>query len=162
MYRTLYQRAQSPIRTALSLSQRATSPVRTPSVRIPSVNAKRQLHNTTHRIPTTSTYKYQPFSLASTSAFRKIPTTTYRTSYHFYSTVLNGQTEGSPHVSPAPPKPNVKKVLVVGSGGLSIGQAGEFDYSGKCDFSLSLSLSLSLFLSLFLSIAFIAFIAFIT
>jgi len=27
-------------------------------------------------------------------------------------------------------KPNVKKVLVVGSGGLSIGQAGEFDYSG--------------------------------
>ena len=26
----------------------------------------------------------------------------------------------------------VKKVLVVGSGGLSIGQAGEFDYSGKC------------------------------
>lgn len=26
---------------------------------------------------------------------------------------------------------DVKKVLVVGSGGLSIGQAGEFDYSGK-------------------------------
>lgn len=25
----------------------------------------------------------------------------------------------------------VRKVLVVGSGGLSIGQAGEFDYSGK-------------------------------
>jgi hypothetical protein len=29
-------------------------------------------------------------------------------------------------------KPDVKKVLVVGSGGLSIGQAGEFDYSGEC------------------------------
>ncbi|MBW0506215.1 hypothetical protein O181_045930 [Austropuccinia psidii MF-1] len=28
-------------------------------------------------------------------------------------------------------KPNVSKVLVVGSGGLSIGQAGEFDYSGS-------------------------------
>ena len=27
---------------------------------------------------------------------------------------------------------NVKKVLVIGSGGLSIGQAGEFDYSGVC------------------------------
>lgn len=27
---------------------------------------------------------------------------------------------------------NVKKVLVIGSGGLSIGQAGEFDYSGWC------------------------------
>lgn len=31
------------------------------------------------------------------------------------------------------PKQNVdvKKVLVIGSGGLSIGQAGEFDYSGS-------------------------------
>jgi carbamoyl-phosphate synthase large subunit len=27
---------------------------------------------------------------------------------------------------------DVKKVLVIGSGGLSIGQAGEFDYSGWC------------------------------
>lgn len=26
---------------------------------------------------------------------------------------------------------DVKKVLVIGSGGLSIGQAGEFDYSGN-------------------------------
>ena len=36
--------------------------------------------------------------------------------------------------SGAIPKPknlvNVRKVLVIGSGGLSIGQAGEFDYSG--------------------------------
>jgi len=31
----------------------------------------------------------------------------------------------------ANPKANVKKVLVLGSGGLSIGQAGEFDYSGS-------------------------------
>jgi hypothetical protein len=31
---------------------------------------------------------------------------------------------------PAPPVPNVKKVLLLGSGGTSIGQAGEFDYSG--------------------------------
>ena len=29
---------------------------------------------------------------------------------------------------------NVKKVLVIGSGGLSIGQAGEFDYSGRSIF----------------------------
>ena len=27
---------------------------------------------------------------------------------------------------------DVKKVIVIGSGGLSIGQAGEFDYSGEC------------------------------
>jgi carbamoyl-phosphate synthase (ammonia) len=31
---------------------------------------------------------------------------------------------------PAPPRPVVKKVLLLGSGGTSIGQAGEFDYSG--------------------------------
>jgi carbamoyl-phosphate synthase (ammonia) len=31
---------------------------------------------------------------------------------------------------PAPPRPNVKKILLLGSGGTSIGQAGEFDYSG--------------------------------
>jgi hypothetical protein len=32
---------------------------------------------------------------------------------------------------------DVKKVLVIGSGGLSIGQAGEFDYSGE--FSINAS-----------------------
>ena len=32
---------------------------------------------------------------------------------------------------PEAPKADVKKVLLVGSGGLSIGQAGEFDYSGS-------------------------------
>eukprot|EP00522_Entomoneis_paludosa_P006834 CAMPEP_0172438874 /NCGR_PEP_ID=MMETSP1065-20121228/7_1 /TAXON_ID=265537 /ORGANISM="Amphiprora paludosa, Strain CCMP125" /LENGTH=1491 /DNA_ID=CAMNT_0013187469 /DNA_START=66 /DNA_END=4541 /DNA_ORIENTATION=- len=31
---------------------------------------------------------------------------------------------------PPPPRPEVKKVLLLGSGGTSIGQAGEFDYSG--------------------------------
>ena len=31
----------------------------------------------------------------------------------------------------APPPPTVQKVLLLGSGGLSIGQAGEFDYSGS-------------------------------
>jgi carbamoyl-phosphate synthase (ammonia) len=35
-----------------------------------------------------------------------------------------------PRRKPAPPRPNVKKVLMLGSGGTSIGQAGEFDYSG--------------------------------
>lgn len=37
----------------------------------------------------------------------------------------------SAQVLPQLEKPDVKKVLVVGSGGLSIGQAGEFDYSGE-------------------------------
>lgn len=37
----------------------------------------------------------------------------------------------SARVLPKLPKPDVQKVLLVGSGGLSIGQAGEFDYSGS-------------------------------
>lgn len=37
----------------------------------------------------------------------------------------------SARVLPKIPRPDVKKVVVVGSGGLSIGQAGEFDYSGS-------------------------------
>jgi carbamoyl-phosphate synthase large subunit len=37
----------------------------------------------------------------------------------------------SAKVLPKLPRPDVQKVVVVGSGGLSIGQAGEFDYSGS-------------------------------
>ncbi|KAJ3513419.1 hypothetical protein NLJ89_g2953 [Agrocybe chaxingu] len=37
----------------------------------------------------------------------------------------------SAKVLPKLPRPDVKRVVVVGSGGLSIGQAGEFDYSGS-------------------------------
>lgn len=37
----------------------------------------------------------------------------------------------SQNVLPKLERPDVKKVLIVGSGGLSIGQAGEFDYSGE-------------------------------
>ncbi|KAF8516858.1 carbamoyl-phosphate synthase [Hysterangium stoloniferum] len=37
----------------------------------------------------------------------------------------------SAEVLPKLPRPDVRKVVVVGSGGLSIGQAGEFDYSGS-------------------------------
>ena len=36
-----------------------------------------------------------------------------------------------PNPKPAPARLDVKKVLLLGSGGLSIGQAGEFDYSGS-------------------------------
>ena len=36
-------------------------------------------------------------------------------------------------VKPGSKLVDVKKVLVIGSGGLSIGQAGEFDYSGRLD-----------------------------
>ncbi len=49
--------------------------------------------------------------------------------------VLNSPSELARKISakvlPKMPRPNVQKVVVVGSGGLSIGQAGEFDYSGS-------------------------------
>jgi len=49
--------------------------------------------------------------------------------------VLNSPSELARKISakvlPRIPRPHVKKVVVVGSGGLSIGQAGEFDYSGS-------------------------------
>ncbi|KAG7449648.1 carbamoyl-phosphate synthase [Guyanagaster necrorhizus] len=57
-----------------------------------------------------------------------------------YSPKDNGNAPSSPSeiarrisakVLPKLPRPKVKKVVVVGSGGLSIGQAGEFDYSGS-------------------------------
>lgn len=57
-----------------------------------------------------------------------------------YAQIDDGPTLNSPSelarrisakVLPKLEKPDVKKVLVVGSGGLSIGQAGEFDYSGE-------------------------------
>ncbi|KAF7793491.1 hypothetical protein EIP86_004603 [Pleurotus ostreatoroseus] len=49
--------------------------------------------------------------------------------------VLNSPSEIARKISakvlPKIPRPDVKRVLIVGSGGLSIGQAGEFDYSGS-------------------------------
>ncbi|KAK0226261.1 carbamoyl-phosphate synthase [Armillaria fumosa] len=57
-----------------------------------------------------------------------------------YSPNDNGNASSSPseiarkisaRVLPKLPRPKVQKVVVVGSGGLSIGQAGEFDYSGS-------------------------------
>lgn len=43
---------------------------------------------------------------------------------------------------------DVKKVLVIGSGGLSIGQAGEFDYSGKSEMRVRIPISPVLLLQL--------------
>ncbi|KZV74009.1 carbamoyl-phosphate synthase [Peniophora sp. CONT] len=49
--------------------------------------------------------------------------------------VLNSPSELARRISakvlPKLPRPDVRKVVMVGSGGLSIGQAGEFDYSGS-------------------------------
>uniref|UniRef100_A0A8C7HTT7 Carbamoyl-phosphate synthase [ammonia], mitochondrial n=1 Tax=Oncorhynchus kisutch TaxID=8019 RepID=A0A8C7HTT7_ONCKI len=53
----------------------------------------------------------------------------------FISLIKNGKEANIMSVMPKkpaiPPRTQVSKVLVLGSGGLSIGQAGEFDYSGS-------------------------------
>ncbi|XP_013408425.1 carbamoyl-phosphate synthase [ammonia], mitochondrial [Lingula anatina] len=52
----------------------------------------------------------------------------------FLDMIKSGEQKVAKIVKPMPPKPDLKpvsKVLVLGSGGLSIGQAGEFDYSGS-------------------------------
>ncbi|CAG8592366.1 19584_t:CDS:2 [Dentiscutata erythropus] len=72
--------------------------------------------------------------ISSTSPLHALRTTT-RVSYHYYSTSTQYEHSKPKQVSEVilsnVPKADVKKVLVVGSGGLSIGQAGEFDYSGS-------------------------------
>ena len=60
-------------------------------------------------------------------------------SYNSSEPTLNSPSELARRISakvlPRLEKPDVRKVLVVGSGGLSIGQAGEFDYSGEPKYS---------------------------
>ncbi|CAJ0888586.1 2076_t:CDS:2 [Entrophospora sp. SA101] len=92
-----------------------------------------------------SIFNTTPIALSSSknlnSSIRHPLSTTTKISYHFYSTTtinnkqLNENKSAAKDVSEeiftSVPKVDVKKVLVVGSGGLSIGQAGEFDYSGS-------------------------------
>jgi carbamoyl-phosphate synthase large subunit len=78
-------------------------------------------------------------STASTLRLQKIPTARSQQLRSFSSTLnrLNAQKPpaaesylASGAVKTGSNLVDVKKVLVIGSGGLSIGQAGEFDYSG--------------------------------
>ncbi|CAH1760453.1 7150_t:CDS:2 [Entrophospora sp. SA101] len=104
--------------------------------------ASRIYKNTTS---SNSIFNTTPIALSSSknlnSSIRHPLSTTTKISYHFYSTTtvnnkqLNENKSAAKDVSEeifaSVPKVDVKKVLVVGSGGLSIGQAGEFDYSGS-------------------------------
>jgi hypothetical protein len=140
-------RSPSPVRRVSSILLSRVQPS------IPKVS--RGFHKTTtpttRRIftPSTTTTPFQnscitPSLGAFTSPYlRSFRQTTTRISYHYYSTTATQQQEVSAHrqvvedtrdlIFADVPKVDVKKVLVVGSGGLSIGQAGEFDYSGKYD-----------------------------
>src|SRR2546423_15671192 len=137
-------RSPSPIRRASSI---LLSRIQTPKPK-----SYRGFHktSTTRRIFTPSTTtSFQNSSniqsISSLGAFtspylRSFRPTTARISHHFYHATSDNNVE-SAHtrvirevddlIFSDVPKVDVKKVLVVGSGGLSIGQAGEFDYSGN-------------------------------
>jgi carbamoyl-phosphate synthase large subunit len=86
---------------------------------------KRSLHNTPARLALAPT---QPLRAVASAA---VGNYTPQSGEH----VLNSPSEIARRISakvlPKIERPDVQKVLIVGSGGLSIGQAGEFDYSGS-------------------------------
>ncbi|CAG8558306.1 12125_t:CDS:2 [Funneliformis caledonium] len=139
-------RSPSPIRRVSSIVSRVQQTC------IP--KSSRSFHkattSTTRRLFTPSITKtfqnnsYNAIPPTSIGAFtspylRSFRPTTTRISYHFYSTVTAQRNNNDGRVIKEVnevilsdvPIVDVKKVLVVGSGGLSIGQAGEFDYSGS-------------------------------
>ena len=54
---------------------------------------------------------------------------TFNVKERIYSLVNDGLKQSIQYVDQV--KDQIKKILILGSGGLSIGQAGEFDYSGS-------------------------------
>lgn len=100
---------------------------------------QRCLAETRPALARTRAFSSQP--VRSVSALRqKIPTARSQQLRSFSSTLNRLAAEKPPAaesylasgaVKPGSGLVDVKKVLVIGSGGLSIGQAGEFDYSGK-------------------------------
>lgn len=94
-------------------------------------------------IPTTAAKRFttQSSTKCLYAATQKLPVKNGRNIRLFSSSaVRSNQTQTAPNakaylesgvIKGAANPVNVKKVLVIGSGGLSIGQAGEFDYSGK-------------------------------
>lgn len=101
----LRQRCLAETRPALSLRAFSSQPVR-------SVAALRQ------KIPTARSQQLRSFSSTLNRLAAEKPPAAE-------SYLASGA------VKPGSGLVDVKKVLVIGSGGLSIGQAGEFDYSGK-------------------------------
>ena len=108
-------------RTSTLLRQRFRSLVPTTSLRRPisSVSSTRSLLAKAKPQPSSQLYQICLFSSSATRNEQKIG-------------APNAEAYlASGVIKKAENKVDVKKVLVIGSGGLSIGQAGEFDYSGK-------------------------------
>jgi len=101
------------------------SSVRSLVTRFPTKNTTRLFHLTaTRRLPAPTAVAR---AIATPSVGDFVPQDGER--------VLNSPSEVARRLSakvlPKLPRPDVRKVVMVGSGGLSIGQAGEFDYSGS-------------------------------
>lgn len=100
-----------------------------------SASAQRTFHSAYF---TRLTVRWQADPLVSLPArlFGRIPARAFTSSAALDATTDDPPTTkdylASPTFSTSKPQlVDVKKVLVIGSGGLSIGQAGEFDYSGE-------------------------------
>ncbi|KAJ3359011.1 carbamoyl-phosphate synthase (glutamine-hydrolyzing) cpa2 [Allomyces javanicus] len=111
-------------------SSHMTASTASPCTSAPTATPTRNFSSITARGP----YSTAPLRSARPAApflpgrIRALPPTVVQVgSYRFQSTIANDA-----DAAPATPfVPLAKRVLVVGSGGLSIGQAGEFDYSGS-------------------------------
>lgn len=105
-----------------------SSRIRSCSLQMP----KQRLHVGTFgskgMVPTLNRLAALPETKPRSHSIPKRPFSSCRMSYAASPVSGSSVTEGLLH---AREKPKYNKVLVVGSGGLSIGQAGEFDYSGK-------------------------------
>lgn len=100
------------------------------------------LQKTAARAATTTTRSFTSRATTSglyTTSFRQPQKANRYARYFSKTAICKDQTQPAPNakaylesgVIKGTENPvNVKKVLVIGSGGLSIGQAGEFDYSG--------------------------------
>ncbi|KAG9312067.1 carbamoyl-phosphate synthase subunit arginine-specific large [Chiua virens] len=100
---------------------------------LPSLNALARTHHPSARlfstsIPSCSYRTHPPSACDRCSGCRFIRTKRWRTRPQL---PLRTCPKLSAKVLPQLDRPKVNKVVVVGSGGLSIGQAGEFDYSGS-------------------------------
>ncbi|KAH8788850.1 hypothetical protein F5883DRAFT_658731 [Diaporthe sp. PMI_573] len=102
------------------------------------------LRNSTRRLPVTATHSIRNFTVATSNASARLQAQAQQlVQQRSFLTSARCLAAAATQSAPNPkaylesgvvkPKENVdvKKVLVIGSGGLAIGQAGEFDYSGS-------------------------------
>jgi carbamoyl-phosphate synthase large subunit len=102
------------------------------------------LRHSTRRVPAAATHSFKSFTAATSNASARLQAQAQqlvqkRNLVSSARCLAAAATQSAPnpkaYLESGAVKPrntvDVKKVLVIGSGGLAIGQAGEFDYSGS-------------------------------